>query len=226
MRIVDPAISSNLSARAGRYARTLMWFTVDNGGGPFEVGFWDDVSDFSALIDGQPRVYFGSSVSSSPQLVAEVGLKVRTNRVDLNMLNAQVENLVRGYDLEGAAVELRTAYFDSHTRALLGTVVEMVGEVSGADIIEPAAGGAAICELAFASAAARLDRGVPLRKSDAALQARYPGDRFRRYNEVSGSAEVSWGELTKRQVDARKANEKARQEAARKQQAVAGDWGP
>ena len=44
------------------------------------------------------------------------------------------------------------------------------------------------------SAARVLTRSLPLKKSDEALQQRYPNDRFRRHIDISGSVELVWGE--------------------------------
>lgn len=222
MRSVASGIASNLTARQSRVARVLYWVSGDG----FSGGFWEGLEDRGFLIDGQARTYRGGALSLIPRLVAEVGLVVRNHRATLNLLQPGVAALVRDNDLEGADVEVRIAYFDPVADTLLGTVVDMVGQVSTVDLIDPPDGGTADCEITFTSAAVNLDRGLALRKSDSALQARHPGDRFRRYNTVSGKVSVAWGEMTQAQTEVRQEQREAQAQAARDSLAAASTWGP
>ena len=196
VRAVPTAVEANQQARTARDARVLLWITGETEGTPFSIGLWDGVYDHGFWIDTQPRAYLSGAIVEAPQLTAEAGLIVRNFRAQLNVQRPEIRDLLLGQDLDGAAIEMRTAHFDPVTGALLGTVVDVVGKVRQPEIVQEGDGAMAAAEIVFTSASVNLDAGIALKKSDAALQRRNPGDTFRQYNNISRKVTVVWGEIS------------------------------
>lgn len=171
---------------AGRNLQTGLVETFD---------FWTgtDILDFT--IEGEIRTCIGAqTMVAMPAIQREIGIRDRTIRIGLSPIAATVANILKGYDVRTHAADLHECYFQPGGGPLIGTPHRLLkGIVSGLSVTDPPPGGEARAELALTSVSTFLTRGLPTRKSDAALQARAPGDGFRRYVATSGSVSTPWG---------------------------------
>ncbi|MFE3838604.1 hypothetical protein ABNX41_16175, partial [Rhodobacteraceae bacterium PA1-206B] len=102
---------------------------------------------------------------------------------------------IRLYDPRLAPVELHEWFIDPDTMLpLADPVIDLRGHIIKALISTPEDGGAATCTITMVSAAWTLTRGLTLKRSQAALERRAPGDTFRQYGDISGAVETAWGE--------------------------------
>lgn len=198
MRIYPPAVAAHLAARKPLLVHALLWITARERTPertPHSLGLWTGPDHQDVVVGAEPRTYYGvGGLLGLEPLIAAAALEVRQYRIEVSPLHAQIVEAVRVYDARLAPVELHSWYFDPATHtALAPPVREFRGTVMEVDMPEPPAGGEATCSLTLASDAWRLTRGLTTRRSDAALQARNPGDGFRRYNVVTG-VDVGWGE--------------------------------
>jgi hypothetical protein len=84
--------------------------------------------------------------------------------------------------------------FSTETRQLVADPHRVfAGWIDELTIKTPAAGGRAVAEVALVSAARGLTVALPLKKSDEVQKLR-AGDRFRKYQAISGTFETVWGE--------------------------------
>lgn len=192
------ALLAHLNSRGARHARLLVWVNAweRSTGDPVTVGFWTGADHRLFSIGGEDREYFGAgSLIKVAPLVGETGVNIRTTRLSFSPVSPEFRLAVRSYRTDDAPVEIHVANFDPQTRALIAEPTRRFkGFLKGMDFTRPKVGGEATCEVAVQSAARVLSRTLPLKKSDAALRARHPGDGFRKYTDVSGSVETWWGE--------------------------------
>ncbi len=199
MRILSPAILAHYQARAGRRARLLIWITAKNRStnAPETLGLWtgDDHADFT--IGGEVRTYFGAgSVLEIEPITFRSGLRTQTQRITLSPIDPAVKTAIRDYEPRLADVEMHLVDFDPVTGALIDEASERFrGIIDRVQVITPEEGGQAQCVVELLGAAERLRRPLALKKSDESLQARRPGDRIRRYTDVTGVVDCYWAEL-------------------------------
>ena len=193
-----PARLAHLQSRGARHARRLVWITATERatGDPVSVGFWTGADHRVFSIGGADRSYYGAgSLIKVAPLVGETGIKVRTTRLTFSPISNEFRAAVALYDTNEAPVQIHVVNFDPQPRALIAEPLRRFkGFVKGLNFTRPTPGREATCEMAVQSAARVLTLTLPLKKSDAALQERHPGDGFRRYTDVSGSVETWWGE--------------------------------
>lgn len=195
---LPPALLAHLQSRGARHARLLVWITArDRSTGlPETRGFWTGADHRVFSIGGEDRTYYGAgSLIRIAPLVGEGGVNVRNTRLSFSPISDEFRSAVQGYDTNDAPVQIHVANFDPATRQLIAEPQRRFkGFVKGLDFTRGVLGGEATCEVVVQSAARVLTRSLPLKKSDAALRARHPGDGFRQYTDVSGSIETVWGE--------------------------------
>tara|TARA_R110002094_G_scaffold160396_5_gene145786 strand:- start:1157 stop:1825 length:669 start_codon:yes stop_codon:yes gene_type:complete len=198
MRTLPTNILNQLLTRGAKHAHLLIWFQGRNRDtDEFEtIGFWTGADQETFVVDGETRTYYAAgNVLKVEPLVSEIGLSVRTSRVTLSAISPEVEIAVLGYEIREAPCQMHIAYFDPITHELIDTPQRVFkGFTAGVDIIRPATGGEARCDISLRSSARALTRTSALKKSDVALRGRAPADAFRQYTDVSGTVEVVWGE--------------------------------
>lgn len=199
------AINEYFQSRGPRKARLLFWIEARNRSTSAveTIGFWTggDHRDFS--IGGQTRTYYGAgTLLRMNPLTVSTGLQVRNQRIVFSSVPPEVQLAARGFETRNGPVQLHVAYFDALTHELIdeplrrfkgrckGLTIPRAKRVPGAK-----ASGEATLEISVRSSAEDLTRTLPLKKSDEALQARSPGDRLRRYADVSGTVESVWGDI-------------------------------
>ncbi|WP_375227495.1 hypothetical protein [Roseobacter sp. S98] len=193
-----PNLLAHLQARGARNAQLLVWITARDrtSGNPVSVGFWTGADHRILSIGGVQRTYYGAgALLKVAPLVSNSGVSVRITRLTFSPVSEELRFAVRGYETKDAPVEIHIANFDPLTGVLIAEPLRRFkGFVKGLSFPRPAVGDEALCEVSVKSAAEVLTRTLPLKKSQAALEARLPGDGFRRHAEVSGSIETVWGE--------------------------------
>ena len=195
MRTYDGSTQTYIDARDGIVARHLLWFTARNRstGAAETLGIWNG-DDHQTFTIGTSRLYYGAgALLDIEPIVAGVGLSVRIHQIRLSGIDANVEQLLRGYDARLASVEMHRAVFSLTTGSLVGTPYRVVkGWVNQVKIMT---GETSEATISIASAARALTKPLALYRSDAAMRQRSATDTFREYTDISGNVGVWWGEL-------------------------------
>lgn len=195
MRTLDAASLAYLGGRTDIIARHLVWFQARrfNSGAIETAGLWtgDDATTFT--VGSENRVYQGAgSVLGIDPMRSGVGLEVRMLSLTLSDLTPEVAQLVRGYDVRLAPVELHRVLLDLASRTLIAPPMPVfLGWVDESSIVD--GGDTSEVRLNLASDARRLTRPAPLYRSDAAMRQRNPTDRFRENTDIGRNIPVWWG---------------------------------
>lgn len=198
MRSFDGATAAHFATASDFDCHILFWMTVRHRttGAAVNVGLWtgDDVQAFT--IDGVARTYQGAgAIMGLPALTYESGLSVRNFAFTLAGMAPEVAEALRFYEPRLAPVEVHRALFVPESGALVAAPYRLLsGVVDDVTISTPATGGQGSATVSVASSARRLTQSLPLYKSDEQQRLR-GGDRFRRWNDISGSVDVVWGQL-------------------------------
>lgn len=182
-------------ARGSVVAEALIWFEAKNRetDAAETVGLWTGARNQSFNIDGQTRQYMGAGGALSVEpLIAQKGLNVQSQTITLSGIAPEVEVLLRGYDARQAPVEIHLARFDSETNNLIGLDRVFRGWLDKAPVVSGRTRGTATVTCTLVSAARELTRTRPTKRSDA-TQKLQAGDRFLRFNTVSGAVKTYVG---------------------------------
>lgn len=203
MRALDPAVVAALEADA-LAPRDFLWIVARDRetGDPVADGFWSDLGAVNASVidpaDGVTRVrtYHGAgdliSVAAVPLVT---GLTVQTIPIRLSQISPRVAQIVRGYDLKQARVEVHRGFLDpSSLRLVAPAVPRFVGFVDEVVISTPAEGEQGEIALTVASHVQELTRFNTATRSDADQQQRYPGDGFFRHAAAIANWQIWWQE--------------------------------
>ncbi|TKT78430.1 hypothetical protein [Aquamicrobium sp. LC103] len=202
MRYLSP---QNAAALAGRrlVARDFLWIVARDRstGNPFPYGFWSDVGDVSAQVllpeTGVPtlRNFEGSgSLISVSDIVAVNNVTVRTVTVEMSQIDPAVENIVRGYDLKQAKVEIYRGLFSVSSRQLVAPApCRFDGFVDEVEIRTPAENEAGSITLTCTSHTQEMTRANADTRSDDSQRKRLATDNFFQDVSVVGDWEMPWG---------------------------------
>lgn len=198
MREVNAAVAAHWNARRGRSSALLVWIVarkIDTGAWA-PLGVWSGPFDMGFNVGGQLRTYVGGgALLKMDPLTCKVGLKVRTHKVKLSPVNAEIKDKIMGYNIRNARIEAHVVEFDPVTKNQIAPPERIFkGRVTSAPSITPPVNGEVNVTLSMVSAAESLTRGLARKCSDETLQLRSPGDQLRRYADVSGTVETVWGE--------------------------------
>lgn len=161
--------------------------------------FWNDLDTVTASVlkpdtgSAENRTYYGDgSLLGIDPVVMTSDLTVQTIGITLSQIHSTVQNMVRGYDIRGARVEIHRGIFDPQTHELAGPIYcRFVGFVNKVSIGTPKVGEEGAIEIKAVSIARELTRTNPAKKSDE-TQRRRSNDRFYRYVGVA-DVDVWWG---------------------------------
>lgn len=193
----DQAQIDELAQRTATQAHVFLWLTGRNRstGNSESIGLWTGDDHEAFVIGGVSRPYYGAgAIIRVDPIRAGVGLSVRHHRVTLPPVLPEVRQLLRGYEMRQAAVELHVWPFNASGRPIGAAKRLVKGTLAEAPENLGAEGGDGKVSLVIASAARRLTFGLPLVKSNAALRERDATDRGREYSDVAGQWTVPWGE--------------------------------
>jgi hypothetical protein len=166
------------------------------------IGLWTGDDDVSAtVISGatgqiETRTYFGmGNTLAVPDIPLVSDLTIQALAIEMSQLASATQQLVRGYDVRLAPIDIHQCLLDPETRRAIDPELVFIGEVDGSPIETPSAGGEGKIRLEVVSSAIRsLTRTNPRKRSYEA-QKRREGDEFGRYSNSVAAWEVSWGEV-------------------------------
>lgn len=199
--------SANYAALQARelVARDFLWVVARNRatGAPFPYGFWSDVGDVSAPILNpntglaETRNFEGSGtliqISDIP-LVAN--LTVQTITVKMNQIDDAVQNIVRGYDLKQAQVEVYRGLFSPVSRQIVAPAVNrFIGYVDQIEISTPKEDDEGSITLTCASHSHEFTRYNPATRSHEDQKLRDSNDDFFVDASTVGEWEHFWGRV-------------------------------
>ena len=198
--------SGNLALLQARQlvARDFLWIKARElvTGVPFNYGFWSDVGDVQAQVINPDtglavtRNFEGSGslvqISDIP-LVANI--TVQQVQISMSQLDPGVENIVRGYDLKQAGVEIYRGLFDVASRQLtVPAFCRFVGFVDSVSIKTPKENDAGSIELTCASHTQEMTRANPDTRSNDSQKKRFGTDNFFQDVTTVGETEYFWGQ--------------------------------
>ncbi len=203
MRSVDSQTSNYLNARAGLITRRFVYvFAKDRTTGDIVPGgFWNGPYTVNVdVISGQTgvaetRTYYGSgSLIDVDDINLVSDLTIQTLRIMLTQSNADVNNIMRGYDVRNAPIEVHYGLFDLSTRLLVNKPwPHFVGQINKSPLKRGKASGSGGATVEAVSRSRELTVTNPAKKSDETQKLR-SGDRFRQYSNVAGEWSIWWGE--------------------------------
>ncbi|RJG46496.1 hypothetical protein [Mesorhizobium sp. DCY119] len=202
MRNISAANLAALQARA-LVARDFLWITARDRdtGATFPYGFWSDVGDVSAPVLNPntglsvTRNFEGSGtliqISDIP-LVSN--LTIQNVTIQMSQLDPAVENIVRGYDLKQAGVEIYRGLLSLETRQIVAPAFcRFVGFVDTVEITTPKENDVGSIVLTCASHTQEMTRGNPDTRSNDSQKIRSATDNFFADVTVVGEQEHFWG---------------------------------
>ncbi|MET3601807.1 hypothetical protein [Martelella mangrovi] len=189
----------------GLVARSLVYVTARDRdtGVPVALGFWNGGEDIDIyVIDGESgsvvtRTYVSGVNLEVPEIPRVSDMTIQTVDIKFSQIAPAVQQLVRGWDVRLAPVEVHQLLLDPETGQAAGPAeVSFLGIVDGQPVETPAAGeeGAITLNL-ISSAIAMLARTNPLKSSHEG-QKRRDGDEFGRYSGVVENWDIPWGQNT------------------------------
>lgn len=203
MREASAEVQAALRARVLQ-ARDFVWITgktIDTGD-PISRGWWQGLDDITAQyvdIDSgaTPSRIYGKAGSllgvDNIPLIAD--LTARNFAITLSQISQEVADLVRGYNLKLAPVEVHRGLFNPGTNVLVAPVFpRALAFVDDCEILDPAEGNDGQITLTCVSHTLELTRTNSDVRSDSSQQARHAGDRFYKYTGVAGSWPQFWGQ--------------------------------
>jgi hypothetical protein len=189
----------------GIVPRKFLWVRARDRDTDEIVGFglWTGDDDVDVTLrDGQTgatvvRLYLGMGTSLViPAIPMVSDLTVQTVRCEMSQLNDAIQQMVRGYDVRLAKVDIHEGLLSPDTRQLVSAPeIAFLGEVDGAPVETPAAGGQGKISLEIVSDAIRMLTRTNPRKRSYEGQKRRSGDEFGRYANAVASWTIPWGEL-------------------------------
>ena len=198
MRALAPEILTLLQRRQGLLTHVLIWLTAKNRdtGAAEGMGLWTGADHQDFVIGGQTRTYFGAgNIIGMDMLTARAGLEVRMHKVTLSALSPEAVTSLRVHDPRLAPVQIHELYCDPTTELAVADPVRVFkGVIMEAPITQGADGGETVAEITMASSAWALTKGLTIKRSNGALEARASGDRFREYTDLGRAVETVWGE--------------------------------
>lgn len=187
---------NHLLARAAVMPRWLLWIAAKNFGTltAAPVGLWNGEDNLTFTIGGSPRVYQGglSRFEVEPVTYA-AGLDVRTLQISFAANAPETEDVVRGFVIRLAPVELHLALLDPDTTDLIDVQPMFRGFINRAPLTTPAQGGGDTVTIEMVSRMRTLALpGPALKKTDQAMRLRNSGDAFRQYGSIAAEVQTEW----------------------------------
>jgi len=208
MRSLDAAELAGIQQRSV-VARVLGYVIARpfGGGAPVAYGFSNLVRNLTIpVIDGRTgalvsdRVFVGiGGAFKVPSIPLTADIAVRAIDIELPAIDANVANMLRGYDVRGAPIQIHRVYLDPDTHNQLAPAKpRFVGYIDGAPIETPAAGGSGRARITCVSTTRELTRANPDVRSHESQLARTGGaDDFYIDTAVVANWEIFWGQAGK-----------------------------
>lgn len=163
---------------------------------PAQAGFWSGKENISALVwnvdTGAPELLPWNGAGGLIEISAipsTIGIDVQKISVIMSQLDESFINLVRGYNLKQAKVEIFRGLFDTAGKQLSPAFNRFVGFIDEIEITTPAEGGTGSINVSCTSHTQELLRSNPATRSHEDQMSKYPGDDFLQDSAVVGD----WG---------------------------------
>lgn len=186
----------------GLKPRNFIWFVAKNRttGSPQSFGFHGDIDTFDVtVINGETNLpitntYYGDgAIRHVSRIPLTVGLTIRRVSIELSNVHAAVNDMVRGYDVRNAKVQIHRGILDPDTNLLVDNpMVHFMGTVDSVEPLRPSVGSEGGVSVECVSITNELTRTNPARASDAYQRSR-SDDRMLRYVDIMGDVKVVWG---------------------------------
>lgn len=190
------AAQNHLLARTGVMPRWLLWVGAKEFGtlASAPLGLWNGDDDLTFTINGAPRVYLGAlSRFDVEPITYATGLNVRTQQVTLAANAPETEDLVRGFLIRLAPVELHLALLDPASTDLIDVQPMFRGFVNRAPLSTPAQGGGDSVTIELVSRMRTMALpGPALKKTNQSHILRDATDDFRQYGATAGEIVTEW----------------------------------
>ena len=202
--------TDNFAALAVRrlVARDFLWIVARDrtSGDPVTDGLWSDVGPTTAdVIDPdtgltQSRAFTGAASLVSISAVPLVSnLSVQNITITLSQVSDHVRNLVQGYDVKQAKVEIFRGLFDPDTRELADPAPpRFFGFIDEVRISTPKEGEEGNVTVTCTSHTQELTRSNPDTRSHESQILRLDGDAFYRDTANVSEWEQWWGKKTEK----------------------------
>ncbi|MGV1756110.1 hypothetical protein ACQZ6F_08650 [Rhizobium sp. A22-96] len=187
----------------GLVPRRFVWITGKDlaTGGPASIGLWtgdDDINiTVTSGVTGLPeaRTYYGGLNLQVSPIPRTADLTIQTVTITIGQIAPAAQQLVRGYDLRLAPIEIHDMTFDTGARLPSSAPeIAFLGIADGAPVKTPAVGQDGDIEISAISAAiAMLERTNPA-KSSYEGQKRRGGDEFGLYSSTVANWQIPWGQ--------------------------------
>lgn len=185
--------------------RDFLWIIPRDfsSGDPAPYGFWSGTTSISAQVvnplsgSAIERDFEGAgALIEISDIPAVSGTAVQTVTIKFSQISPGAQNIVRGYDLKQARVEIYSGYFDPNTRALLEPAFcRFQGFVDTAPLVTPAENSEGSLTLTCTSHAQELTRSNPdTRSDDSQKSLRNASDGFFKDVAAVGEWNVDWGQ--------------------------------
>lgn len=167
------------------------------------ANFWSGLDTVTAEVfgasDGQVAEYVftgsGSLISISEiSYICEQTLTDRSITISCDMLNATLENAIRGYDLSNQPVEVYEGWFNLATNMLVAPAFPIfMGFVDTAPIKTPKAGDLGSIDITVRDHGSEMSRTNTLKRTHASEVLRNSNDTFYSDTGTVGNWKVYWG---------------------------------
>ncbi|WP_426229287.1 hypothetical protein [Pararhizobium sp. DWP3-4] len=203
MRALSPENNAALQERR-LIPRDFIWLkarTLDTGL-PFEYGFWSGVSNVSASVlnpDTGTAVTRNFEGAGSLISISDVPLvsnaEVQSVTVTLSQIDDAVANIVRGYDLKQAVIEIYRGLFSPESRQLVAPAFcRFVGFVDDPEITTPSENEEGAIVLSCVSHTQEMTRVNSDTRSNESQKLRSATDNFFQDATTVGEWELFWGQ--------------------------------
>jgi len=187
---------NHLLARGGVMPRWLLWVEARAFGtlAAAPLGLWNGEDDLAFTIAGNSRVYLGAlSRFEVDPITYATGLDVRTLSLTLAATAPETEDLVRGFIIRLAPVELHLALLDPQTTDLIDVQPMFRGFINRAPLSTPAQGGGDSVTIELVSRMRTMALpGPALKKTHQSQRLRDATDAFRQYGATAGEIVTEW----------------------------------
>jgi hypothetical protein len=162
---------------------------------------WSDYGNVSAqIIDPDTgltvsRDWYGSgTLINIDDIPMTANLQVQSIGISVGQINAHIENLLRGYDLRQAPVEIYRGFFNPSTRVMVAPAeARWLGFVDGVEIDTPSENQYGDGKITSTSNTQEITRANSQTRSDSAQTHRLTGDTFYKDSATVGSWKLWWG---------------------------------
>ena len=202
MRIYDAPTLAAIALNEVAPRQFITFFARDRGTNAIvQDSYWSDVGVLTAnVIDPATGSTVSRTYASGGNLIgltpisSVVGLTVQTINVQLSQVSANIDNLIRTYDIRQSRIEIHTGLMNINTYRLISPATPIfVGYVDSIELTTPKEGEYGGAMLSCVSQTQEMTRKNSATASDADQKLRNPTDTFFKHAATVGSWQVKWG---------------------------------